>query len=107
MAIIDKPLRVVIDDGAVSFSPPLQNEWADLAKLSDLTSDQQIDLLVSKVVGVENFFYESGAAVTVEDITAKRFPVTFYFALLREWPKAVVGAFKGEADSAKNGSTPA
>jgi hypothetical protein len=103
MAVIDKPLRVVIDDGAVLFTPPLQNEWAELARLAELSVDQQIDLLVSKVVGVENFFYQAGQPVTAADVQAKLFPVTFYFALLKAWPHAVISAFRTEADAAKNG----
>ena len=111
MAIIDKPLRVPVLDGAVLFSIPLHNEWAleikraEELKTGDKTLDQQIDEFLAKAVGVENFFWADGTPYMVDDLRAKKYPEQFIVALFEAYPEALKRMFR--EDAAKNGSTPA
>ena len=112
MAILDKPLRVPILDGAVLFQVPLQNEWALEAKrreevqAGEKTTDQLIDELLAKVVGVENFFYADGTPVTPDDLRARRYPQQFLHQIFEAYHPAVASMFKDDA-AAKNAPTPA
>lgn len=95
--IIDADLNIPIGDGVVIMEEPSLRDWAFLMELSEKKTEEQADMIVSKVKGVAGFKYSNGADVTVEDIKAKKFPARFLISLINGWTAAILQNVNGGA----------
>ena len=108
MAIIDKPLCIEFeDDGRIYFNSPGKNEWAELAKITELQLEERMTMLVGKVIKIEGFQLGNGTEVTLDMFKALDLPVLFFDELMTKWAQALTKryAVKVEAE-AKNETSP-
>lgn len=100
---ISRRLTVEIDGAKFYFEPQKLNDWATITKLGEMTVEQQIDLILTRLLGVEGLEYEDGEPITIETIKGKtELPGGFYTKLAREWSKKVIQSITGEAEEGKS-----
>jgi hypothetical protein len=99
--IIDSDLVVQVGDGTATFEEPSLRDWAVLVDMEKKTLDQQADLLLPKLKGVQGFYYKDGTPVTVEDVKNKKFSAKFFLQLITAWTRAVVEGIRGGAEEKK------
>lgn len=96
---ISKNLVVEYEGAKFTFEAAGLNDWASIAKLGEVSIEQQVDIVLNKLQSAEGVEFEDGEVICLEEIKGKTLPGDFYTTLMKKWLEGVTGKIKAEAET--------